>query len=310
MNVSPELDAQFRTAALAEGLVDVRYDVVASPVGDLLIAATDRGLARIHFDPDGQEEVLARIFGNRVLRAPIDEVRRELDEYFEGRRRDFDLPLDLRVVPFNAEVLGRAGAGSVRYDHHVRSACGKGRPAWRRARDRHRHEPKPDSDRPSLSPRDRRERLADRLRRRPRPQAAPAATRGRDSRRDAGRRRRRRVRRAARRARLAQGRRRGDARRPPELPPLPAAGVPGRNRGALGCRDRHAAATDPPAPAKRAGAARRGDRLRPRRPHGLTRLHRRAASGMRRSSTTGSSSPAGRRTRTSATTTGPSTHPS
>jgi methylated-DNA-[protein]-cysteine S-methyltransferase len=88
MNVSPELDAQFRTSALAEGIVDVRYDVVASPVGDLLIAATDRGLARIHFDAEGQEEVLARIFGNRVLRAPIDEVRRELDEYFEGRRRD------------------------------------------------------------------------------------------------------------------------------------------------------------------------------------------------------------------------------
>ena len=42
MNVSPELDARFRTAALAEGIVDVRYDVVASPVGDLLIAATDR----------------------------------------------------------------------------------------------------------------------------------------------------------------------------------------------------------------------------------------------------------------------------
>jgi len=106
MNVSPELDARFRTAALAEGIVDVRYDVVDSPVGDLLIAATDRGLARIHFDADGQEEVLARIFGNRVLRAPIDAVRRELDEYFEGRRRDFDLPLDLRVIPFNAEVLG------------------------------------------------------------------------------------------------------------------------------------------------------------------------------------------------------------
>ena len=107
MNVTPELDAQFRTAAVREGLVDVRYDVVASPVGDLLVAATDRGLARIHFDPAGQEEVLARIFGKRVLRSPIDEVRRELDEYFEGRRREFDLPLDLRVIPFNAEVLGQ-----------------------------------------------------------------------------------------------------------------------------------------------------------------------------------------------------------
>jgi methylated-DNA-[protein]-cysteine S-methyltransferase len=106
MNVTPELDLLFRAAALREGLVDVRYDIVDTPIGELLVAATDRGLARIHFDVDGQEEVLARLFGNRVLRSPIDDVRRELDEYFEGRRRDFDLPLDLRVVPFNAEVLG------------------------------------------------------------------------------------------------------------------------------------------------------------------------------------------------------------
>ena len=41
----------------------------------------------------------------RVLRAPLDEVRRELDEYFEGRRREFDLPLDLRVPPFHETVL-------------------------------------------------------------------------------------------------------------------------------------------------------------------------------------------------------------
>src|SRR5207248_4670388 len=41
----------------------------------------------------------------RVLRAPLDDVRRELDEYFEGRRREFDLPLDLRVAPFNEAVL-------------------------------------------------------------------------------------------------------------------------------------------------------------------------------------------------------------
>jgi methylated-DNA-[protein]-cysteine S-methyltransferase len=108
MNVTPELDSMFRAAALREGLVDIRYDLVDTPVGELLIAATDRGLARIQFDPEGrEEEALARVFGNRVLRSPIDEVRRELDEYFEGRRHDFDLPLDLRVVPFNAEVLGQ-----------------------------------------------------------------------------------------------------------------------------------------------------------------------------------------------------------
>ncbi len=105
MNITPELDERFRAAAIREGIVDVRYDVIDSPVGELLIAATDRGLARIHFDPEGQEDELARMFGRRVLRSPIDDVRRELDEYFEGSRREFDLPLDLRVASFNAEVL-------------------------------------------------------------------------------------------------------------------------------------------------------------------------------------------------------------
>jgi methylated-DNA-[protein]-cysteine S-methyltransferase len=105
MNVTPELDARFREAALREGLVDVRYDVVNSPVGKLFIAATDRGLARISYFPDGMEDVLAHTFGTRVLRSPLDDVRRELDEYFAGDRHDFDLPLDLRVAPFHAAVL-------------------------------------------------------------------------------------------------------------------------------------------------------------------------------------------------------------
>jgi methylated-DNA-[protein]-cysteine S-methyltransferase len=105
MSITPELDARFRAAAIREGIVDVRYDVVDTPVGELLLAATERGLARIHYDPRDQEEELGRVFGRRVLRSPLDDVRRELDEYFEGKRRDFDLPLDLRVAAFHAEVL-------------------------------------------------------------------------------------------------------------------------------------------------------------------------------------------------------------
>ena len=105
MSVSPDLDTTFREAALAAGLVDVRYDVVDSPIGDLLLAATPRGLCRISFTVDGGDESLARAFGVRVLRAPLDDVRRELDEYFDGRRRDFDLTLDLRVAPFHEQVL-------------------------------------------------------------------------------------------------------------------------------------------------------------------------------------------------------------
>jgi methylated-DNA-[protein]-cysteine S-methyltransferase len=105
MNVTPDLDARFRAAALDEHLVDVRFDVVDSPIGDLHVAATDRGLCRISFWGDAWEDELARRFGVRVLRSPLDAVRRELDEYFEGRRQVFDLPLDLRVAPFHADVL-------------------------------------------------------------------------------------------------------------------------------------------------------------------------------------------------------------
>jgi methylated-DNA-[protein]-cysteine S-methyltransferase len=105
MNVTADLDARFRAAAVAEGLVDVRYDVIESPVGNLHVAATSRGLCRISYREDGWEEQLARTFGVRVLRSALDDARRELDEYFEGRRREFDLPLDLRVAPFYADVL-------------------------------------------------------------------------------------------------------------------------------------------------------------------------------------------------------------
>jgi methylated-DNA-[protein]-cysteine S-methyltransferase len=108
MSVSPELDRRFRAAAAAAGLLDVAYDVVESPLGPLLVAATPRGLCRIEFDPEPEEEAetLARRYGLRVLRAPLDAPRRELDEYFEGRRQVFDLDLDLgSVAPFNRRVL-------------------------------------------------------------------------------------------------------------------------------------------------------------------------------------------------------------
>lgn len=110
MTVSPDLDRRFREAAGALGLVDVGFDVVESPVGELFVAVSDRGLAAISYDldVDRQLERMARIAGPRVLRSPgsIDETRRELDEYFAGKRRVFDLSLDLRsLAPFTVQVL-------------------------------------------------------------------------------------------------------------------------------------------------------------------------------------------------------------
>src|SRR5581483_10024781 len=88
-----------------ERLVDVRYDLVDSPLGELFVAATDRGLCRIAYFPERAEDEVARVFGRRLLRVPLDDVRRELDEYFTGRRHAFDLPIDLRVAPFHDDVL-------------------------------------------------------------------------------------------------------------------------------------------------------------------------------------------------------------
>jgi methylated-DNA-[protein]-cysteine S-methyltransferase len=111
VTVSSDLDRRFRDAAVRSGLLDAGYDVVDSPIGPLLVAVTPRGLFRISFDPESEREVdrLSRLVGPAVLRAPrqIDGVRRELDEYFHGRRRAFDLPLDLRgTTPFTSRVLG------------------------------------------------------------------------------------------------------------------------------------------------------------------------------------------------------------
>jgi methylated-DNA-[protein]-cysteine S-methyltransferase len=110
MTVSHELDARFRAAAADQGLLDVAYDLVDTPLGTLLVAASEAGLCRISYDPEPEREVerLARALGTRILRSPkpVDEVRRQLDEYFERRRHEFDLDVDLRLTAdFSRRVL-------------------------------------------------------------------------------------------------------------------------------------------------------------------------------------------------------------
>ena len=139
MNVSDHLDRRFRERAAAEGLLDVAYDLVDTPLGDLLVAVTDRGVCRIEFDPEPERDLgpLARDFGLRVLRAPkaVDESRRELTQYFEGSRTRFELPVDLRVAAeFRLRVmheLARVPYGSV--TTYGALAAKAGRPAAARA---------------------------------------------------------------------------------------------------------------------------------------------------------------------------------
>jgi methylated-DNA-[protein]-cysteine S-methyltransferase len=105
------LHARLIAAASRDGLVDVAYRTIDTPIGPLLLAATDAGLVRVAFENEGHDAVLEDLAGRvspRVLRAPsrLDPVAREIDEYFARRRRAFDVPLDLRLSHgFRREVL-------------------------------------------------------------------------------------------------------------------------------------------------------------------------------------------------------------
>lgn len=97
------LHEQLENAAEAEGLLDVAYRTVDTPVGTLLLAATPVGLIRVAYDIEGHNTVLNRIaeaVSPRILRAParLDAAARQIDEYFAKRRRVFDLPIDLRLA--------------------------------------------------------------------------------------------------------------------------------------------------------------------------------------------------------------------
>jgi methylated-DNA-[protein]-cysteine S-methyltransferase len=108
--------AAARFAATAPA--DVHYALVETPVGTLVAAATPRGLVTLSYadlfgGSDGVLDWVAAKLSPRMLEAParLDGVRRELDEYFEGRRHHFDLPIDWALVsPFGRRVLKATAA--------------------------------------------------------------------------------------------------------------------------------------------------------------------------------------------------------
>lgn len=86
-----------------DGLLDVAYRTVDSPFGPLLLAASPEGLVRVAFEREDHDAVLTQLATNispRILRTGrrTDDVARQLDEYFVGRRRHFDVPVDLQLV--------------------------------------------------------------------------------------------------------------------------------------------------------------------------------------------------------------------
>jgi methylated-DNA-[protein]-cysteine S-methyltransferase len=139
------LQAAIVRRAQDEDLLDVAYRDLDTPLGRLLLAATPAGLVRVAFpveDQDGVLDMLAARVSPRVLRAParLDEVAREIEEYFAGRRHAFDVPVDLQLASgFRRVVLQRltevpyartvsygelaARAGSPRAVRAVGTAC-------------------------------------------------------------------------------------------------------------------------------------------------------------------------------------------
>jgi methylated-DNA-[protein]-cysteine S-methyltransferase len=106
-----QLRARLASDAESEGVLDVAYRTVDSPYGRLLIAATTAGIARVAFELEDHDRVLEQLaisISPRILRSGTrtDNAARQLDEYFAGRRRRFDLPVDLRLVGgFRRSVL-------------------------------------------------------------------------------------------------------------------------------------------------------------------------------------------------------------
>ncbi len=89
-------------AGARDGLVEVAYATMATPIGELVLAATEEGLVRVGWASDDRDLILSELalaIGPRVLELParLDDARRQLDEYFDGRRTAFDLELDWRL---------------------------------------------------------------------------------------------------------------------------------------------------------------------------------------------------------------------
>ena len=106
--------ARFAERATKEGLADVAYSHADSPLGPLLLASTPQGLACVSYSEFRSEEAtlswIASRLSPRVIEAParLDSVRRQLDDYFAGRRRSFELPIDWALVgDFGRRVLGQ-----------------------------------------------------------------------------------------------------------------------------------------------------------------------------------------------------------
>jgi methylated-DNA-[protein]-cysteine S-methyltransferase len=129
--------AELLERAGKEQLVDIAWSTTSSPFGDLVVAVTDEGLMRVGFGD--YEEILDQLVpvSPRILESPAktDDVRRQLDQYFDKKRKDFDVDVDLALVRgFRRDVLGElAKVGYGETTTYAALAVDAGRPRAYRA---------------------------------------------------------------------------------------------------------------------------------------------------------------------------------
>ena len=178
-----DLVAQALARADADGLVDVAWAVEDTPIGPLTLAATGSGVVKIAFGADESAlDELAAIVSPRLVRLPrrLDALRRELDEYFAGRRRDFDVALDRRLSHgYRLAVLEELSRVPFGDDRHLQGPGPAHRAPQGQPGGGHGHGDQPDPDRRALPPRAAHGRRPRGLRRGPRHQGVVAAPRGR-----------------------------------------------------------------------------------------------------------------------------------
>ena len=130
------LHAGLAAAAAEQELLDIAYRTIDTPLGPLLLAATETGLVRVAFECEGFDSVLARLAATispRLLEAPqrLAAAAEEFDEYFSGERRVFDLPVDHRLSSGFRQLvqdsLPRIGYGSTQSYKDVAALVGRPR---------------------------------------------------------------------------------------------------------------------------------------------------------------------------------------
>ncbi|MCW3847929.1 methylated-DNA--[protein]-cysteine S-methyltransferase [Sphingomonas sp. LB-2] len=104
------------------------YKTMNSPVGELKLVASDKGLAAIIWEKDSPDRVKLGAMAEDDDHPVLAEAARQIGEYFDGKRTAFDVPLDFRGTEFQKsvwEALLRIPFGETRSYAEIARAVGR-----------------------------------------------------------------------------------------------------------------------------------------------------------------------------------------